>query len=302
MNMGNKKNKFVRNKCEEVYTPAYNIISIVGDEYRNYEVINILQTIYGKIIQFKNIDTCTSSKRAYYINVNDGSLQWYYVNATNNKPNVFVYTIDEFYTRYDKVSIEPGDAEGITDMKWDGTTMWYKTNMSEGWVDEINFITDSYAKRKCDSKKISTIKLDPDNYTDIVEIDLGYYEIEIKGEKAYAISKKPKYPETYEECCKLLGLEESVVDGCIGYDYKAFGALQKLILCRDAYWKVDEWAPDWTIYCEDTRKYTIERNQDKLSRSVSYVENCIFAFPTEESRDKFFENFKDLIEKCKHLI
>jgi hypothetical protein len=137
---------------------------------------------------------------------------------------------------------------------------------------------------------------------DIVEIDLGYYEIEIKGEKAYAISKKPKYPETYEECCKLLGLEESVVDGCIGYDYKAFGALQKLILCRDAYWKVDEWTPDWTIYCEDTRKYTIERNQDKLSRSVSYVENCIFAFPTEESRDKFFENFRDLIEKCKHLI
>ena len=35
---------------------------------------------------------------------------------------------------------------------------------------------------------------------------------------------------------------------------------------------------------------------------VTYTHDCPFAFPTEEMRDAFYENFKDLIEQCKELL
>ena len=50
--------------------------------------------------------------------------------------------------------------------------------------------------------KIYKIYLDSHNFEDRVELDLNNYYISNDGDKVFAI----KLPETYEECCVVLGL------------------------------------------------------------------------------------------------
>jgi hypothetical protein len=39
-----------------------------------------------------------------------------------------------------------------------------------------------------------------------------------------------------------------------------------------------------------------------MSEVIVVASIKILAFPTEEMRDTFYENFKDLIEQCKELL
>lgn len=59
------------------------------------------------------------------------------------------------------------------------------------------------------------------------------------------------------------------------------------------------WEPDWN---DSTRKCTIVVIGNDLVKHYTFAQNFILAFPTEEMRDAFFENFKDLIERCKELL
>ena len=82
----------------------------------------------------------------------------------------------------------------------------------------------------------------------------------------------------------------------------------KLLICRDAYWKIygedmgldKSWEPDW----KNTKnvKYGITLYDDTITKMYLRNENVILAFPTEEMRDAFYVNFKDLIEQCKELL
>ena len=121
------------------------------------------------------------------------------------------------------------------------------------------------------------------------------------------VNKKPKYPKTYVECCELLSLGE---DGRLytkGYKASLIQNLHKLYICRNAYWKIageqmglgESWEPDWN---EATAKYTIVVIENKLEKRYALTQNYILAFPTEEMRDAFYENFKELIEQCKELL
>jgi hypothetical protein len=84
---------------------------------------------------------------------------------------------------------------------------------------------------------------------------------------------------------------------------RLFESLYHLKVCRDAYWKIageemglgKPWKPDF----------------DNLSTNLEYikiVKGCftyssrVFAFPTEEMRDAFKENFGPDIEICKELL
>ena len=60
----------------------------------------------------------------------------------------------------------------------------------------------------------------------------------INATKIVLEKKEKEYPKTYEECEKILGLEDSIIEGCLGYEYKLLNAFQKLLMCRDAYWKI----------------------------------------------------------------
>ena len=138
----------------------------------------------------------------------------------------------------------------------------------------------------------------------------------INATKIVLEKKKKEYPKTYEECCEVLDIEdrELVFNG----EYRAsklywkqlgrLNILNKLLICRDAYWKIageeiglgKPWKPDWSN--DDETKFCIYTTQNIISLDIFGVDNRILAFPTEEMRDAFYKNFEDLIERCKVLL
>ena len=121
------------------------------------------------------------------------------------------------------------------------------------------------------------------------------------------LAKKPfKYPKTYVVCAKLLGcFGATFIDG---YQGELLDKFQELLICRDAYWKIageqmglgKPWKPDWKD--DINEKYIIYTSFNDVELSCSLAENYILAFPTEEMRDAFYENFKELVEQCKELL
>lgn len=126
------------------------------------------------------------------------------------------------------------------------------------------------------------------------------------------VNKKPVYPKTIEECVKLLGVDFRL--DMDSYKRKLMANFYRLILCRDAYWKMageemgleKTWQPDWEYEAQVKYMITTFNNELEFFSSIhSYVvgrRNHILSFPTEEMRDVFYENFKDLIEECKELL
>lgn len=112
----------------------------------------------------------------------------------------------------------------------------------------------------------------------------------------------PQFPTTFEECCKLLNDSSIEENEVYGYRENELYELQMLLICRDAWWKVDSyWRPDWTE-TGDTWKYVITNRGDILFATEECVLARILSFRTEEIRDKFLEIFRNLIEDCKDFI
>jgi hypothetical protein len=84
--------------------------------------------------------------------------------------------------------------------------------------------------------------------------------------------------------------------------------LQRLLICRDAYWKVageqmglgKPWEPDWLNTEQD--KFVLYTHNNVICLNRFVLGHNVLAFPTAEMRDAFLENFKDLIELCKELL
>ena len=132
-------------------------------------------------------------------------------------------------------------------------------------------------------------------------------EIVIENGRYILRNKKPQYPKTYEECCKILDWNHRDYDR-VGYKSNLLCKLQLLILCRDAYWKIagkqlgldKPWKPDWEDEYETY--YTISYCGVNIK---CYNDTDVYsklAFPTEEMRDAFYGNFRKLIEQCKELL
>lgn len=126
--------------------------------------------------------------------------------------------------------------------------------------------------------------------------------------------KERTYPKTYKECCKVLDWNHRDYDR-VGYESELLCKFQVLLLCRDAYWKIageemglgKPWKPDWEN--SEERRYSIVNiagdinlPETTLTKWILKVTNKILVFPTEEMRDTFYENFKELIEQCKELL
>jgi hypothetical protein len=161
-----------------------------------------------------------------------------------------------------------------------------------------------------------------------IEVILGDYEFVLKDGKTYFVKKKPEYPKTYEECCEVLvgrkpnphvisfdKMELCLVDLDNSQNIYfqtpqllRLNGLFKLLMCRNAYWKIageqmglsESWEPDWKdeteiyyIISYDGVNIKCYNNTDRYSK---------LAFPTLEMRDVFYKNFKDLIEQCKELL
>ena len=128
----------------------------------------------------------------------------------------------------------------------------------------------------------------------------------INVQKIVLEKKKKEYPKTYEECCEIL---EDVADCSLScFACGVLNNLQKLLLCRDAYWKIagekmglgKPWEPDWEDYEHKKFVFIVEGNT--LIEKEYSIQSCFLAFPTAEMRDAFYENFKEEIEICKELL
>jgi hypothetical protein len=183
---------------------------------------------------------------------------------------------------------------------------YFMENKKERWTDEMieglveeetkpNIIEE--AKTYWDSIKDAWIC--PDGY--IFKDESG----NIINTTKIVLEKKKEYPKTYEECLKIMGIK---FNDCYiqGYKSPLLEDLQELLICRDAYWKIageevgldKSWKPDW----EGEGWYVIINHRGDIVTDVQWHANAILAFPTEEMRDAFYENFKELIEQCKELL
>lgn len=250
--------------------------------FNNYEV-------YGKIIMGNHIFTASMAK---------------YCGG--------IVTID--YVCNDSYQIKEDDEpNGWTDDMFEGLA-------EEGMYDEefknainvaYNACLDEYNEVP-NKLKIDQVFISDKNYQDKVELCLGDdYKIVIEDGRTFVQRKKPKYPKTYEECCKIMGIQPDNIiitncSGLYGTKYESnlinkFGALWELIICRGAYWKIaGDWKPDWADNYQ--KKWIINFYQDEINLTNGTNVQFILAFPTEEIRDAFYKNFKELIEKCINFI
>lgn len=125
-----------------------------------------------------------------------------------------------------------------------------------------------------------------------------------------SVNRKPKYPTTYAECCKVLKKNSDIkpeVRMVSPEESLLFSKFIMLKRCRDAYWKIygekkgldEPWGPDWN---DLNRKYFISLTCDGIGLYDDFRNPQVLAFPAPEMRDAFYENFKDLIEQCKELL
>ena len=115
-----------------------------------------------------------------------------------------------------------------------------------------------------------------------------------------------KYPKTYEECCKILVITPIRRIGDIGYKRTLLNVFEKLLVCRDAYWKIAGEEMGLGKPWENSRYevvYGICRDEGNIVKLDDYWgDTHIFEFPIREMRDAFKENFKSEIEICKELL
>lgn len=126
----------------------------------------------------------------------------------------------------------------------------------------------------------------------------GYF-VPIEDQDYYELVPDRELPKTFEECV-------SVLEGENRMTLEQMNTFRKLIDTRNAYWKLygeekglgKPWEPDWNI----RGYYAIARSYGNVVKTSNYNCDLTFVFPTEEMRDKFYENFKKEIEICKELL
>lgn len=130
------------------------------------------------------------------------------------------------------------------------------------------------------------------------------FEVEVGSDGSIKIiRKKPLLPKTYDECLKVLGLE-NVINDVTGYKQGTLSDLRELIIARNAWWKVLQFKPEELNSCkDDVVKYIIcfERGRLRNIDTRDHI-NSLFVFPTSEIRDEFSEIWKEKLKSISDLL
>lgn len=263
-------------------------LAIKGHATRGSEVIELLEMLGAK-------NTCRwdgcSINRFYYINNNIIEMLGFHDNPNTST----TFGLDEFL---EKFPYKIGDRVVASEMPRVPYTI-----LAMHWLDEVNEVLyeldcngdfSYYAKSlKSYNEKEETMEDDNElkpvidltgHCKDEYLVELGDYEIQVRDGKTYFVKKQPQYPKTLEECCKVLLLNpEKSIYGLSGLEYKrhVIVELQRLLICRDAYWKAGDWKPGRTIM---EQKYYIH--------SIPLYLKNLLPFPTEEMRDAFYKKLQ----------
>lgn len=82
-------------------------------------------------------------------------------------------------------------------------------------------------------------------------------------------------------------------------DSEALIAFCKLLIYRDAWWKVDNYIPDFNF---SDKKYCIFMSGNQVVLDETIHSSRVLAFQNKEIRDSFYKAFKNIIEEAKDLL
>ena len=305
-----------------------NKLAIQGHEKRGGDVINILKMLGGT----NYVAVSGINEEAYYFIDEEGIID--YDCTLNKNDNYLVFSLEEFLEKYPfKVGdvvfdVADGDIGTIAVMKWDEdvSDMKYRVDFNNGdigWFtnDTIYFYLNKDNKEMNGNIETNQCKVNGlkrgDEYPIMEGVECnecikyyfpeGYEFVDTDDTGVYLKPIKPKYPDNYEECVRIA---KNIHGYDIHIDVPAYGELMesfvKLLICRDAYWKIageemglgKPWEPEDLRYVYSFFRW----DGDITISNTCYGNNHIFEFPTEEMRDYFYENFKELIEQCKELL
>ena len=155
----------------------------------------------------------------------------------------------------------------------------------------------------------------PQGY-EIIRDENGNYYAEKK--KTEQIAQVNVWPQTYEECCEVLEIkgfhEFELVPTKLSYHgdpylvfpstpyYKEINAFYKLLICRDAYWKLIGNRNPVHESGKHVEYFTISMSDENIYLSGTSHSHRVLEFPTQEIRDIFYRNFIELIDNCKCFL
>ena len=272
-----------------------------------------MATLCGKIVTISSI---LPMLEVYRIKEDDGEFNWtdeMIERLVERDGKTYPYKIG------DRVVLKGKNrCATITDLKYNSSgNLSYYINIDNDKDNSISYPTDLLlpygdVETTNESKKVARFTFDynDDDFANKVELDLSNCELIQEDGKWFVVKKKNEYPKTYGECAKIMGVELWNTlwgEDATEYEEQMEGlmyAFIKLKVCRDAYWKIageemglgKPWEPTMeTVYC-------ISRNDNVIKCSYRGGNSNILEFPTPEMRDTFYENFKELIERCKELL
>ena len=308
-------------------------LAIRGHATRGKEVIELLEMMGGK----NNCDCPADNLGLCYLIDDEFDICAHYFGYDDYEDGELnIFTLEEFLKKYpykvgDKVVYEDdNDIVVISEIMWDDTVGDIFYNVKR--IDEDDCflcppeLLKPYKETNMNENKFSTANELPTfepmfKLNDEIEYKIpdGYEITEVSKNKVFIKPIKSKYPTTYEDCCKVLGISYRAQ---LSYTYPdvergniyltkekhLLDAFMKLRICRNAYWKIageqmglgKPWEPDWK-HGKD-KFYCICTTEGEIVLGEWYIDNKVLAFPTEKMRDAFYENFKDLIEECKELL
>lgn len=276
-------------------------LAIRGHLTRGKEVIETLMMLGG--LNLKRLVGTDSD--SYYTIANDGTISGF-IDAYLSKCSHYVrYTIEEFLEKYpykvgDKVIIKSTNQEAIIDkVVWccDTITYWLKYDGCLGGNWRVEHLQPYKETMK---EKIQAYEVTEEICANevAIEFDPSKFEMIERNGKYFVVKKQPKFPKTYKECCDILGIG-TMDNDAQGYKGDLIIRFQELLIARDAYWKI---GGDWRPTLDIDFIYSIGICYGAIEKRVATGSNGFLLFPTEEMRDAFYENFKELIEQCKELL
>ena len=273
-------------------------LAIQGHVTRGSEVIALLEMLGGK-----NIFNLTGTKEIWYI-LSNGTIKHSAYLSDEKR-----FTLEEFLEKFpykvgDKVTLDKFPCT-IKGMSWDCDDVIY-------YVQGVDFSKGIYSKDK-DLQPYKEETMEEKLGQIIFDMPDGYEFFGINDDNKIVLTKKqPKYPKTYKDCCEVLALK-TMDNDAQGYKAYLIIRFQELLIARDAYWKIageqmgldKPWEPDYNEESYEQGspiKYVIYYTGTYITKGVKCTPSHILAFPIEEMRDAFYENFKELIEICKELL
>lgn len=285
-------------------------LAIKGNKTSGWLVISLLKMMGGK----DNIIPCDGTGGFCYFIDSDGIIK-YQTKWNKDDARFKQYTYGEFvedfpYKVGDEVRLGVPDEVRITNMYWDSCSdqVIYEALSVNGGreYDNLHAKQLSPCKEQTSPDKTKAPSLEGQDYSEgrcSYKIPEGFEFEKVENDEIILKPKKKALPKTYEECCEVIGISRHDVEIDLPQPYQQnMFNLFKLLICRDAYWKLaDEWKPVHQSG-KDNTFYTINRFNNGIIKSKTSHRHSLLEFSTAEMRDTFYENFENLINECKELL